>query len=53
MVCSKPGRDEPGRTPLELLQVNKKSCEFKKRGIRDGIKRKGDKIGIDSYMKHG
>ena len=32
--------------------VNLKSCEFKKEAYRDGIKRKGDKIGIE-YMKHG
>ena len=29
-----------------------KSGEFKKEAYRDGIKRKGDKIGM-GYMKHG
>ena len=35
-----------------IFQVNKKSCEFKKEAYRDGIQRKGDKIGM-GYMKHG
>ena len=32
-------------------QVNKKYAQFKKEAYRDGIKRKGDKIGM-GYMKH-
>ena len=34
------------------IQVNKNSANLKKEAYRDGIKRKGDKIGM-GYMKHG
>ena len=36
----------------EWRQVIKKSCYFKKEAYKDGIKRKGDKIGM-GYIKHG
>ena len=36
----------------EWQQVNKKTCQLKKEAYRDGIKRKGGKIGM-GYMKHG
>ena len=35
-----------------VVQVNLKSCKFKKETYRDGIKRKADNIGME-YMKHG
>ena len=36
----------------EWRQVNLKYCEFEKEACSNGIKRKGDKIGM-GYMKDG
>ena len=47
-----PQLEEGDQASLIDVTSNLNSCKFKKEAYRDGIKRKGDKIGM-GYMKHG